>query len=474
MFTNSRILRSLAALVFSAALASTAAQANPLQDRAWLTSWMASQQPVWQPGEQPLPTGVPAQLAGQTLRQVVRLSVGGARVRVVLSNSYGKQAVTVGAAQLARHEGGGNIDPAGSRPVRFGGSASVSIPPGATVASDPIAFDAPALGELAVSLYLPQRTAVESFHWDGRQTAWLIAGNATTQAALQTPQAFSARILLSEVQVDAPARAGAVVAIGDSITEGNGSTPDTNRRWPDVLAQRITGNGVAVLNAGISGGRLLRDGMGVSALARLDRDVLSQPHVQAVIAAIGINDIAWPGSTFAPRDEVPQAAELIDGYRRLIARAHARGVCVIGATITPFAGALQDTPIRGYDSPGKEAVRLAVNDWIRHGGEFDAVVDFDAAVRDPARPEAMLPVYDSGDHLHPGDAGYRAMAARIDAALLGVSGEPVRRAGGAPIPRDAGGCAQSRSGAPGGKNPRYGRASSTARANDGRASNRLR
>ncbi len=185
-----------------------------------------------------------------------------------------------------------------------------------------------------------------------------------------------------------------------------------------MLAQRLAGDGVAVLNAGISGGRLLRDGMGVSALARLDRDVLSQPHVRAVIAAIGINDIAWPGSTFAPGDAVPQAAELIDGYRRLIARAHARGVRVIGATITPFAGALRDTPIRGYDSPGKDAVRLAVNDWVRHGGEFDAVVAFDAAVRDPARPEAMLLVFDSGDHLHPGDAGYRAMASRMDAALL--------------------------------------------------------
>ncbi|WP_354686504.1 SGNH/GDSL hydrolase family protein [Cupriavidus necator] len=420
-----RILRSLSAAALSAAVAGMAmpALANPLQDPSWLTSWMASQQPVWQPGEQPLPTGVPAHLAGQTLRQVVRLSVGGARVRVVLSNAYGKQPVTVGAVQLARHTGGGRVDASHGRAVTFDGGASVTIPAGATVASDPIAFDAAPLGELAVSLYLPQRTGVESFHWDGRQTAWLAAGNATAQAALPRPETFSARILLSELQVDALPHAAAVVAIGDSITEGNGSTPDTNRRWPDVLAQRLAEDGVAVLNAGISGARLLRDGMGASALARLDRDVLSQPHLRAVIAAIGINDIAWPGSTFAPADGVPQAAELIDGYRRLIARAHARGVRVIGATITPFADALRDTPIRGYDGPGKEAVRLAVNDWIRHGGEFDAVVDFDAAVRDPARPEAMLPLFDSGDHLHPGDAGYRAMAARIDAALLN---KPVR------------------------------------------------
>jgi lysophospholipase L1-like esterase len=174
---------------------------------------------------------------------------------------------------------------------------------------------------------------------------------------------------------------------------------------------------------------------GVSALARLDRDALSQPHVRTVIAAIGINDIAWPGSTFAPGDAVPQAAELIEGYRRLIARAHARGVRVIGATITPFAGALRDTPIRGYDSPGKEAVRLAVNNWIRNGGAFDAVADFDAAVRDPARPQALLPAFDSGDHLHPGDAGYRAMAAQIGLTLPELA-------------------RQSRSGAPGGKSRR--------------------
>ena len=435
MFRIPRILRRLTALTFSATLASTAALASPLQDPAWLTSWMASQQPVWQPGAQPLPTGVPTVLSGQTLRQVVRLSVGGKRVRVVLSNPYGRHPVAVGAAQLARHAGGGSIDAAGSRAVTFGDSASVIIPAGQSVASDPVAIDAPALGELALSLYLPQATAIESFHWDGRQTAWLAAGNATTQATLPAPQSFSARILLSEVQVDAPGHAGAVVAIGDSITEGNGSTPDTNRRWPDVLAQRAAGNGVAVLNAGISGGRLLRDGMGESALARLDRDVLSQPHVRTVIAAIGINDIAWPGSTFAPGDAVPQAAELIEGYRRLIARAQARGVRVIGATITPFAGALRDTPIRGYDSPGKEAVRLAVNDWIRNGGAFDAIVDFDAAVRDPARPQALLPAFDSGDHLHPGDAGYRAMAAQIGLTLSELA-------------------RQSRSGAPGGKSGR--------------------
>ncbi|MFJ4291566.1 SGNH/GDSL hydrolase family protein [Cupriavidus sp. NPDC089707] len=416
-----RMLRALSALALSVPLYAAApnAWAEPLHDHAWLTSWMASQQPVWQPAELPLATGLPANLSGQTVRQVARLSVGGKQVRVVLANTYGRKAVTVAAAQLARHAGGGVAAP-GSQPLTFGGRAAVTIPAGGSVASDALQLAAPALGELVLSLYLPAGTAIGSFHWDGRQTAWLAPGNVTGRSALTRPTAFNARVLLSEIQVDAAGQAGAVVALGDSITEGNGSTPDANRRWPDVLAQQLAGQSVAVLNAGISGGRLLRDGMGVSAMARLQRDVLDQPHVRAVIVAIGINDIGWPGSTFAPADAVPQAAELIDGYRRLIAQAHARGVRVIGATITPFAGALRDTPIRGYYGAAKEAVRQAVNDWIRHGGAFDAVADFDAAVRDPARPVALLPAFDSGDHLHPGDAGYRAMAARVDAAVLGI------------------------------------------------------
>jgi lysophospholipase L1-like esterase len=195
---------------------------------------------------------------------------------------------------------------------------------------------------------------------------------------------------------------------------------DADARWPDFLAQRLAPRDVAVLNAGISGGRMLRDKMGVNALARFQRDVLAQPGICAVIVLMGINDIAWKDTPLALSDESTTAQDLIAGYQQLIARAHARGVRIIGATLTPFEGALEDTPMRGYYGAGKERIRQQVNDWIRHSGAFDAVIDFDAILRDPAHPTRLLPAYDSGDHLHPGDVGNRVMAEAIDLhALLG-------------------------------------------------------
>lgn len=388
----------------------------------WLPTWTASEQPIWQAGELPLPTGVPARLDKQTLRQVARISVGGQRARLVLSNRYGREPVTIGAARLALATGRDGIDARTDRAATFDGRPSITIPPGATVTSDAIELALPPLSELAVSLHLPTPVRPGGFHWDGRQTAWLASGDATRDAALPHASPFNGRLLLAAIEVQARPGAGAVAAIGDSITEGNGSTVDTNRRWPDGLAERLAPQGLAVLNAGISGGRLLRDGMGESALARFERDVLAQRAVRAVIVAIGINDIGWPGSTFAPRTPLPAASAMLDGYRALIRRAHERGIRVIGATITPFAGALAGTPIRGYDAPPqKEALRQALNAWIRDGGEFDGVADFDAAVRDPARPDAMLPRYDSGDHLHPGDAGYRRMAEVAADAVAALS-----------------------------------------------------
>ncbi|NSX04357.1 SGNH/GDSL hydrolase family protein [Cupriavidus gilardii] len=408
---------SAAVMLGVATFAASAAEA-PAVD--WLPTWTASEQAIWQAGELPLPTGVPARLDRQTLRQIARVSAGGRRARLVLSNRYGSGPITIGAARLALAAGRDRIDASTDRVATFGGRPSITIAPGGTVTSDPIALALPPLSEVAVSLYLPKPVRPGGFHWDGRQTAWLAPGDATRAATLPNASNFTGRLLLAAIEVEARQDAGAVVAIGDSITEGNGSTVDANRRWPDRLAERLAPHGLAVLNAGISGGQLLRDGMGESALARFERDVLRHNGVRTVIVAIGINDIGWPGSTFAPRTPLPDAAAMIEGYRALIRRAQQRGLRVIGATITPFAGALAGTPIRGYDRPPqKEVLRQAVNAWIRGSGEFDGVADFDAAVRDPERPEAMLPRYDSGDHLHPGDAGYLRMA-EVAATAVGA------------------------------------------------------
>jgi len=229
---------------------------------------------------------------------------------------------------------------------------------------------------------------------------------------------LTSRVFLSAILVDAPSATRTVVALGDSITDGAGATMDRDTRWPDFLAARLADKQVAVLNAGISGARLLQDKMGDNALARLDRDVLSQPGIAAVIVLIGINDISWNHMAFAPNDGAAEAEQLIAGYRQIIARAHARNVRVVGATLTPFEGALKDTPLMGYYSADKERVRQTVNDWIRHSGEFDGVVDFDTLLRDPAHPARLLPAYDSGDHLHPGDAGNKAMAEAVDLSVL--------------------------------------------------------
>lgn len=413
--TTSRWPCVFAALLLFAAIATPLHAAQPV----WTTTWTASPQPRWD-GDFALPTKLPYHFWNQTLRQVARTSIGGRRVRVLLSNAYGTRPLEIGAAHVALSAGGASIVEGSGRALTFGGETSVTIPPGAPMLSDPVELEVEALSHIAVSVYLPEPTPPATFHWDARQTAYVVAGNQVAAATLPTGDTLDTRAFLAAVQVEAAPGARTVVAIGDSITDGNMSTIDGNARWPDFLAARLAPRNVAVLNAGISGARVLRDGMGANALARFERDVLAQPRVETVIVLMGINDIAWEGTPLARGDPSTDAPALIAGYRQLIARAHARGVRIVGATLTPFDGALEDTPIRGYFSAAKEHVRQQVNAWIRDSGEFDAVVDFDALLRDPARPARMLPAYDSGDHLHPGDAGYRAMAGAIDLqALLG-------------------------------------------------------
>lgn len=408
-----RVLLATSTLVTATA---SAADSLPASPHAWVATWHASPQPVWA-ADFLFPTNVPAILHDQTVHQTARISLGGERMRLVFSNAYGTEPLILGPVTVAREPQGDA--PAAPKPVTFGGNITASIPPGASLISDAVNMRVPSLARIVVNTYLPASTPVRTFHWDGRQTSWIVAGDQTKARAFDktTPHAITttARLLLSGIQVDGTATASTIAIIGDSITDGATASLDTDHRWPDYLAARLTPHGVAVINTGISGGRLLSDGMGVNVLARLDRDVLAQPGIKSIIVLIGINDIAWPGTAFARTDRRPTLTTLTSTYRQLVEQAHARGLRVMGATLTPFEGALPDTPLSDYYQADKDALRQQVNAWIRESGTFDAVVDFDAVLRDPGHPKRLAVSYDSGDHLHPGDEGNRVMA---DAVIL--------------------------------------------------------
>jgi lysophospholipase L1-like esterase len=386
----------------------------------WIGTWSASPQPVWDV-DFAVPTNIPGHLWNQTIRQIARVTLGGERVRVVLSNEYGSRPLVIGAAHLALSDIGAAIKVGSDRALTFSGNTSVTVPPGAPAISDPVDLPVSPLSSIAVSLFLPEVTPATTMHWDARQTAYIAAGNKVGDADIKPDSTIVSRLFLNGIMVDAPPDARALVTFGDSITDGDGSTIDANHRWPDLLAQRLAqANGalIVVLNEGISGAKVLSNRMGVNALARFDQDVVSHPHADTMILMMGINDIGWPGTALAPHDTPPSADEIIDGYEQLIARAHAHNMRIIGATLTPFEDAFKGTPFEGYYNADKERTRIAVNTWIRSSGAFDGVIDFDAVVRDPNRPKSILPTYDKGDHLHPNDAGYQAMAESIDLGLL--------------------------------------------------------
>lgn len=393
---------------------SSAASAAPAPH--WVASWQASPQPVWGP-EFLFPTLVPAALQDQTFRQTARISLGGSRLRVRLSNAYGTQPLRIGAASVAARAGDT------PQPLSFEGQPGVLIGPGQERLSDPLPLATADRQALQVSVFVPGPMPVQTFHWEGRQTSWIAPGDQSQAQALSGASSTTARLFLAGIEVEAPTSARSVVVIGDSITDGATASLDQDQRWTDHLAARLAPRGIAVVNAGISGGRLLRDGMGESAPARFQRDVLDQPGVSSVIVLIGINDISWPGTGFARKQARPTLAELQAGYRALAEQAHRRGLRILGATLMPFAGALPGTPLDDYYHPDKDALRRQLNAWLRTDGPFDAVIDLDAALRDPADPSRMAAAYDSGDHLHPGDAGNRAMAEAVDLdVLLGGQG----------------------------------------------------
>jgi lysophospholipase L1-like esterase len=377
---------------------------KPIQ---WTAAWQASPEPPRSPA---------ITLNGQTIRQVARISVGGNRFRVRLSNEYGDSPLHIGAAHVAIAAEGSAIQLGSDRTLTFSGAREIHIPEHAYVYSDPVELTVPSLGSIAVSLHIPGNERTITEHSFAMATSWVVRGDATASTKLDGATAITKRALLTGIDVATGRKTRTIVALGDSITDGFGSTVDTNRRWPDILAERLVAKKAdfAVVNAGIGGNRLLHDFIGPNAVSRFERDVLSRPNVSHVIVLIGINDFGLPGGRNLPAEEVT-LEQMVSGMRQLITRAHEKDIRIIGATLLPF-GAIPERP--GYYSAASAAKREALNKWIRESGEFDAVIDFDMALRDPKDPKNLMAAYDSGDHLNPNDAGYKVMAEAIDLKLF--------------------------------------------------------
>jgi lysophospholipase L1-like esterase len=406
----------------------------------WVASWSAAlvlrPQTGSPPGQVPpqpaqqgppvpqTPAPPPITLNNQTLRQIVHLSAGGTRTRVVLANTFGTAPLTIGAAHIALHGKGARIVPGSGSALTFSGRPSVTIPAGAVMLSDAASIAVPALSDLVIDLFLPgdltASTSPLTIHSVANQTNYISSpGNFAGAPEVPVSAMLPSWIFLASVEVTAAQQVSAIVAFGDSITDGTRSTNDANARWPDQLAKRLAANNGsvrAVLNTGIAANRLLGEinaavfpfgfNAGVNALARFDRDVIAQTGVTHVLVLEGINDIGLAG-----RNPLPSAEDLIAAHEQIVERAHAHGMKIFGATLLPFEGA-------AYWTAEGEAKRQAFNTWLKKGDRYDGVIDFDAAVHDPANPTKILPRYDSGDHLHPNDAGYHAMGDAIDPKLF--------------------------------------------------------
>ena len=424
-----RELRNCALVCFLLFIPQLAGAPRNAPRNAWIATWAASPEPADPDPNKPL-----LSIEDQTVRERVRISIGGAQICIRLSNEYGSAPLLIGSATVAMPSDPASVRPGSIQTVTFGGRNAVTIPAGAPVLSDPVAFPVTSGAEISISLYFPKRVATPTLHALALKRAVVSQhGDHTRAEKIEAGAVSESLILVSAVLVPAQPSQRLVVAFGDSVTDGDGSTVDADHNWPSDLIRRLgktpEGSKLAVANAGIAGNRLLHDGFvggdgfgasfGVSALARFDRDALALPGVTHIVLLEGINDIGFPGaklggSYLADPAEVRTPEDLIFAYRQLISRAHAHGVKLIGATISPF----EDVDVPGYYSESKEAVRQAVNKWIRTNGSFDGVIDFDAVLRDPDHPTRLLPRFASQDHLHPNDIGYQAMADAIDLALF--------------------------------------------------------
>jgi lysophospholipase L1-like esterase len=405
----------LAAAGAVALLLHTSARGAQVQASTWVATWACSQQLVEVRNLPPAPA-----FTDTTIRQLVRVSIGGRQIRVRFSNAFGNAPLTLQAARIARplKVGTSDIDPATDRPLTFGGRRSVTIPVGAMVVSDTLDVDLSPLADVAITIHVRGAPSDVTGHPGSRTTSFFQAGADVSASALPSAARVERWYFLSGIDVMAGPGAAAVAVMGDSITDGRGSTTDGNNRWTDTLARRLLANDatrqVAVLNHGLGGNRLLSSGLGPNALARIERDVIAQPGVKWLVILEGINDIgARPEDRV--RGRTPTTAEdIIFALSQIIDRVRTHGILVYGATIMPFEG-LTDLD---YFTPEGEADRQQVNDWIRKSGRFDAVIDFDAVTRDPAQPSRLAAAVDVGDHLHPSAAGHRLMGEAVDLRLF--------------------------------------------------------
>lgn len=373
-------------------------------DGSWVGTWASSQQLV-EPHNMPPHPG----LAYNTLRQVVRVSIGGELIRLKLSNEYGNGPLEIKAVHLAQAAGAHRIKPETGLIITFNGEQAVTIPPGETVISDPMAYSLPSLTAVAITIHFGAVPSALTGHPGSRTTSYISTDSAVDPEWMRQPVPTEHWYVINGIDVAAGnPNSAAVVVIGDSITDGRGSTTDRHNRWPDILAERLQANEatahIGVLNHGIGGNAVLAGGLGPTVFRRFNRDVLEQPGVKYVIILAGVNDIGSSNSTAV-------AHNLISVYQHFVEQAHGRGILVYGATILPFGGSQYDTPVR-------EQARQIVNEWIRTSGVFDAVIDFDLALRAPDHPERLLGIYDTGDHLHPSAEGYKRMGEFIDLSLF--------------------------------------------------------